>query len=95
LYVSLDNVNKKLVYKNTEPIIITDTIINSNSFKRVINNKILYIENNRIVRVESKIKSKVLGVNNKTVIYNHLPRVLVLDIECLNIDGKFVPYAVG
>jgi hypothetical protein len=83
-----------MVDSDDDPIIITDRAISFNTFTRTFSKYKYIIKNGKIINVSIDIKSSII-TTFKPHFYGNLDRVIVIDIECLIINGKFIPYAAG
>lgn len=96
--ITKDNefINKEFISNDSdkEIILIKDKIIDKNIFIRYYKNSEYLIENGSVIR-------KIDNINNRylTKLEHHFSYdknlIMVMDIECLNINGELIPYAVG
>lgn len=89
-YITNININKIFTPITIKDISSKDT----NMFTRVINNIEYIILAGEIIRMNKLIVNKSLNIK-KPKLFNNLNKISTKDIECININGELIPYAIG
>ena len=94
LIVTEDFKYKKLFYKN-ELIESVIDVMDNDLLIRYNGANIYKYKNGLLITKEKKYKKNIIKQNKKTLLNSRIYNLYTLDIECLNINGQHIPYALG